>query len=192
MWLVVVCFTCPTIYFCFTLLYHIPFSPPVTICFKNGMISLQVENYMWKYGQEIFFCLTYAIPQTKVIKTIAKLLQMIFNAWFGYFEYTGYLQPGVTLVILNKYLDLIATNFNCSTWPRSIGQQEISSQNLYKPLLTHSISHSTFSIHWTNLFFFQLHFYLSWIKHNILKMLLFSSIFNIKMATQKFTNFDFF
>ena len=68
------------------------------------MFSLQVENYMWKYGQEIFFCLTYAIPQTKVINTIAKLLQMIFNAWFGYFEYTGYLQPGVMLVILNKYL----------------------------------------------------------------------------------------
>ena len=29
-------------------------------------------------------------------------------------------------------------------------------------------------------------------KHNILKMLLLSSIFNIKVATQKFTNFDFF
>ena len=30
------------------------------------------------------------------------------------------------------------------------------------------------------------------IKHNMLKMLLFSSIFTIKMVTQKFTNFDKF
>ena len=32
--------------------------------------------------------------------------------------------------------------------------------------------------------------FLEIVKHSMLKMLLFSSIFNIKMATQKFTNFD--
>ena len=42
-------------------------------------------------------------------------------------------------------------------------------------------------------FAFQLHFtFLEIIKHNMPKMLLFSSIFNIKMATQKFTNFGKF
>ena len=56
-----------------------------------------------------------------------------------------------------------------------------------------TFNHSTFSIHSTNLF---LHFscfftFLEIIKHNMPKMC-FSSIFNIKMATQKFTNFDKF
>ena len=64
---------------------------------------------------------------------------------------------------------------------------------LRKPLLTLSISHNTFSIHCTNRF---VHFscvftFLEIIKHNMLKMLLFfPPIFNIKMATQKFTNFN--
>ena len=62
----------------------------------------------------------------------------------------------------------------------------------WQTILTPSISHSTFSICCTNLF---LHFscvftFLEIIKHNMPKMLLFSSIFNIKMPTQKFSNFD--
>ena len=57
----------------------------------------------------------------------------------------------------------------------------------HKTLLTRSISHNTFSIHCTNHFLcFEM------VKHNMLKMLIISSIFNIKMATQKFTNFDIF
>ena len=65
---------------------------------------------------------------------------------------------------------------------------------LRKPLLTHLISHSNFSIHRTNLFF--LHFScvficLKIIKHDMLHMLLIFSIFNIKMAAQKFTNLGF-
>ena len=44
----------------------------------------------------------------------------------------------------------------------SIVQREIPSMKLHKPLLTHSISHSTFSIHCTSLFcVFQLCFYRS-------------------------------
>ena len=43
------------------------------------------------------------------------------------------------------------------------GQNVNSTKKLCKPLLTHSISHSTFFIYCTNRFFaFQLHFYLSW------------------------------
>lgn len=49
------------------------------------------------------------------------------------------------------------------------------------------------SPHTAQIFVFQLHFYLFWNnKHNMLKMLLFSSIFNIKIATQKFANISFF
>ena len=47
---------------------------------------------------------------------------MIFNAWFGYFEYVGYLPRGITLIVLNYCFDLIAINFNWSTRPWSIVQ----------------------------------------------------------------------
>ena len=55
-------------------------------------------------------------------------------------------------------------------------QREISSTKLLKPLLTHSVSHSPFSILCTNLFFFFLHFscifsFLEIIRHNMLNML---------------------
>ena len=57
-----------------------------------------------------------------------------------------------------------------------------------------SIIHSTFSLHGKKHF---LHFsyvftFLEIIKHSMLQMLLISSIFNIKMVTQKFTNFGNF
>ena len=117
---------------------------------------------------------------------------MIFSTWIGYFEYVGYLPHGIMLISINVSI-LIAVNCSWSTQSWSIVQWEISSVKLRKPLLTRSMSHNTSSIHDTNLF---LHF--SWvftfieIKHNMLKMLLFSSIFNITMATQNFTNFGKF
>ena len=40
---------------------------------------------------------------------------MIFNVWFGYFEYVGYLLHGITLIVLSECLDLITINFNCFT-----------------------------------------------------------------------------
>ena len=60
-------------------------------------------------------------------------------------------------------------------------------QKLCTPLLTHSISHSTFSIHHANLFlcFSCVFSFLEVIKYNMPRMLLFPSIFYIKMATQK-------
>ena len=132
-------------------------------------------------------------PNVKTIH-ITKLVQMIFNAWFGYFEYVSYLLRGIILIVCNYCFDLIPINFNWSSRPWSIVQQEISRTKLRKPLLTHSISHSTFSIHRTNLFvcFSCVFTFLEIMKHNMPKMLLFSSIFSIKMATQKFTNFDVF
>ena len=122
-------------------------------------------------------------PNIKTIR-ITKLMQMIFNAWFGYFKYVSYFLRSIMLIVLNYCFNLIAINFNWSTWLWSIVQWKISSTKLCKPVLTRSISHSTFSIQCTNLFvrFSCIFTFLEIIKHNMLKMLLFSSIFNIKMA----------
>ena len=69
-----------------------------------------------------------------------------------------------------------------------------STKKLHKPLLTCSISHSAFSIHCTNLFlYFRCVFtFLEIIKHNTPKCCIFFSIFSIKIAAQKFTDFDKF
>ena len=70
---------------------------------------------------------------------------------------------------------------------------KISSTKLHKPLLTHLIGHSTFSTPCTNLFlcfsciFTFLEIIKSWMHW---KFCIFSSMFNIKMAAQKFTNFN--
>ena len=39
-------------------------------------------------------------PNIKAIN-ITKMVQMIFNAWFGYFEYVNYLLSGITLIVSN-------------------------------------------------------------------------------------------
>ena len=63
------------------------FSLPVTTGFKkNFLIMLKIGNCMWKYGQKGFFSLN----PNKVIN-ITKLMQMIFNTWFEYFEYISYI-----------------------------------------------------------------------------------------------------
>ena len=60
-------------------------------------------------------------------------------------------------------------------------------------LLTYLVSHSTFSILCTNLFFFFCIFtFLEIINHNMLEMLPIFFHLHIKMATQKFTPFDKF
>ena len=71
-------------------------------------------------------------------------------------------------------------------------QQGISSMKLRKLLLTRLTSHSNFSTHCTNLFLPSscVFTFLEIIKHNRLKRLCIFFIFSIKVATQKFTNFD--
>ena len=82
-----------------TLLYSIQFSSPVKICFKNGTFSSRFSRESHeKYGQEVFFRLTYVEPK---VVNITKLVQMIFSACFGHFEYVGYLLCDITLVVLN-------------------------------------------------------------------------------------------
>jgi len=46
------------------------------------------------------------------MNSIAELEQMISSASFGYFEYVGYLPHGITLIVLNKCLDLVTVNVN--------------------------------------------------------------------------------
>ena len=55
----------------------------------------------------------------------------------------------------------------------SFGQNVNSTKKLHKPLLTHSISHSTFSTHCTNPFLYSscIFTFLEIIKHNTRKML---------------------
>ena len=64
-----------------------------------------IEKHRWKCGQEFFLLLIWN-PNIKAIN-ISKLVQMIFSAWFGYFQYVGYLLCGMVLIVLN----LIAINF---------------------------------------------------------------------------------
>ena len=85
-------------------------------------------------------------------------------------------------------------HFSWPTPPWSIVQREISSTKLHKPLLTRSVSHSTFSIHGTNLYlrFSCVFIFLEIMKHNMPKVCLYFSISSIKTATQKFISFDKF
>ena len=48
-------------------------------------------------------------PNITVIN-IPKLVQMIFNAWFWYFEYIGYLLYGIILIVLNVLIWLLSTS----------------------------------------------------------------------------------
>ena len=47
-----------------TLLHSMHLSLPVTMCFKNGIFSLCLENHVWKYSQvAYFFGLTHVEPK---------------------------------------------------------------------------------------------------------------------------------
>ena len=125
-------------------------------------------------------------PNIKVIN-ITKLVQIIFNAWCGYFEYVSYLPRGLTLIVLNYCLNLIAINFNWSIWPLNIIQQEIYSMKLHKLLLTCLLSHSTLSTHYTSLFlcFSCVFTFLEIIKHTMLKCCFFLSYSLLKWLPPK-------
>ena len=120
-------------------------------------------------------------PDIKTIN-ITKLVQMIFSTWFGYFEYVN-----CPMWYNADVFNLIAISFNWSTWLWSIIQPEIFNMKLCEPLLLHSVSHSTFPRHYTNLF---LHFtciftFLEIIKHNMLRVLLFFLPFSILKLLHK-------
>ena len=133
-----------------TLVYNIHFSLPVTICFKNETFSLRFSRESHaEIPSRRFFSLMWN-PNVKSIYII-KLVQMIFSTWFGYFEYVGYLPCGMMLISINVSIWLLSTSTGLPDHG-VLSSKKISSMKLQKPLLTHSISHSTFSIHCTNLF----------------------------------------
>ena len=139
--------------------------------------------------KKVFFSLKFN-PNIIVIN-IAKLVQMIFSVWFGYFRHVSYLLHGIVLIVLKSFLTLITINFNWYIWPWSIVQSEIFSMKFHKLLLTPFISHSTFStLHRVFIFSFSCVFtFPEIIKHNMPKMLLFPSNFDIKMFTSKIHQF---
>ena len=151
-----------------TVLYNTHFSSPITACFKNGTFSLPLsrESYVETWSRR-FFCITYMEPNIKVINII-KLVQMIFNAWFGYFEYMHMAERW--LFSVNVFIWLLST----PNGPPHHGasSKEISSMKHHKLLLTCSISYSTFStllhksVRWRGRggLEFQLNLYFSWRK----------------------------
>ena len=133
-------------------------------------------------------------PNIKAIN-ITKLVQMIFSAWFGYFEYVGYLPRRIMLIVLNVSIWLLSTSTSLPNHGAS--SSEKSPARNFANHVWHVWSVTAPSPHTAQIFFF-LHFscvftFLEIIKHNMPKMLLFSNILHFgKMATQKFTNFDEF
>ena len=118
---------------------------------------------------------------------IAKLVQMIFSAWFGYFDYVGYLPCGITLIAPNVSIWLLLTLTGLSNHGASSSEQ--SPAGNFANYFWHVWSVTTPFPYTTQIFFFFLCFscvftFLEIIKHNMLKILFLSSILNIKMATK--------
>ena len=136
-------------------------------CKKSDMtewlsIHTQVENHMQKYSQEGFFFLQKWNTNVKTIN-ITKLLRMIFKAWFGYFEYISHLlhwyntEYSQLIYWFDHYqLQLVyPTMKHCPV--RNLQHEAL------QTTFTLLISHSSFSICFTNLLFsFKFHFYLFW------------------------------
>ena len=158
----VVHFTCPTIFSVSHCCTVSTFHRPSQFVLKTERFRyVSVENRMWKYGQEVFFHLTYVEPKHQS-DSHDQAGANDFQHLSGYFEYVDYLPYGTTLIVLNYCFDLMAINFNWSTQPWSIVQREISSTKLHRRLLTGSISH-VHLLHTLHKSFcaFQLRFYLS-------------------------------
>ena len=182
-------FCLPQDLFCSTILYSTHFPSSQFVLKTEHFHYFAVENCMQKYSQESFFTSLMWNPNVKEIN-LAKLVQIIFNTWVGYFGYAGYLLCGKILIILNV-----------SVWSLTLQlvylktMEDCSAKNLQHKTVNHfwHIWSVTERSSYTAWIFFALSVVLTFleiIKHNISKLLLFSHIFNIKMATQKFTNFD--
>ena len=145
---------------------------------------------MWKSGQLCFLlCLIYmGLKHQSKWHNHASANDF---QWFIWIFWVCQLSPAWYNIDGSQIMSrFVIINFNWSSWPWSIIQQENSSMKLwkplkkffvsffsdstykgchrillfcvFKPLLTHLISRSTFSMHSTNHFFaFQLCFYLS-------------------------------
>ena len=84
-----------------TLLYSIHFSLPVTVCFKNRMISLHLcrESHVEIWSRRFYFHLNYIEPKHKSNEhnhTGANDFQSL----IGYLGYVGYFPCGIILIVL--------------------------------------------------------------------------------------------
>ena len=125
---------------------------------------VQVDNHMQKYGQERFFgffCST-SVESKYQSNLITKVVQMIFLAWSGYFEYVTHLSHGTMLTGLNNVnvsIWLLSTSTslpNCGTHPANL-QHEILQTTLDMFRQSQHFLHTL----QRSFFVFQLHFYLS-------------------------------
>lgn len=145
----------------------------------------------------MYFSLLCVEPKHQRINS-TMLVQMIFSTWFGYL--VCWLSPtwyNIDCFSIN-YHNLITIIFNWSIPDHGTSPNEkISSRKFHKLFLTHLISPPF--IHCKSFLHFSLHsftfleiFIIYYLIFIILKCCFFPLIFNIKMATEKFTNFDFF
>ena len=122
---------------------------------------------------------------------------MIVSAWLEYFEYVSYLLHGITLIVLNFCLDLITITStglpDLGAWSSKKAPERNFANHFWHIWLVTAPSPYTAQIFvCVCVCVFCIFTFFEIIKHNMLKMLLFSSIFSISMATQKFTNFYVF
>ena len=139
-----------------------------------------VEDHMKKYGQE-GFCSPCVAPRHQC-ENVTQLVQMIFSAWRGYFEY-GSVSCVVRcwsfyINVLIGFLSALAGLHNVEHCPaRSLhhGLRRL-------PLTFHQLQHHPAL--WTNQFlhFSSIFTFHGITKYSMPKMLLFSSIFDIKIA----------
>ena len=110
-----------------TLLWNIHFSSPITICFKSKMFSLclsresHVEILPWRF---------FSLMWNSNIKAInlTELVQMTFNACFGYFEYVAYLLHCITLSSNNISVWLWSTS-SCLPYSAVLSSEKSPTQN---------------------------------------------------------------
>ena len=108
-------------------------------------------------------------PSIKVIN-ITKLVQMIFIAWRGYFEYVSYLLRGIDMIVLNVLIWSLSTSIGISNWASSIEKSTAWNFANHFDMFDLVI----FFIHCTNLFFLRfscVFTFVEIIKHNMPKML---------------------
>ena len=176
MWLLVAHFACRTISSAPHYYTVSNFSHPSQFVLKTEHFPhVSVENHMQKYSQRAFFHLTFVDPDNKVIN-LTKLVQIIFSAWCGYFEYVSYLPHGITLIVLKVliWLLLISTDLPLLGMSPSKKSQ---SWNFAKRFLHFlHIQNKSFFLH------FSLH---CLIKIVTLKMLLFSLLSSVLKCLHK-------
>ena len=139
---------------------------------------------MQKYGQEGFFFSSLSWNWNIEVMNISTLVQMIFDTWFGWVCW---------LFSVNVLIWLLSTS--TSLPDHGVSPSEITPARNVASCFWHVQSVPAPSLYTAQLFFWvSVAFlpFLKWQNIECQKILLFPSIFNIKIATQKFTGFDNF